>query len=94
MDINAVTRSTQSPDLGAPVAPVEHASQNRDVIQAVKSLNATEMFGDENELTFQMDRQSRRMVVQIVNRNTKEVISQIPPEYVLALSADLKQSEK
>jgi uncharacterized FlaG/YvyC family protein len=30
------------------------------------------------------------MVVRIVNRNTKEVVSQIPPEYVLRLAEDLK----
>jgi flagellar protein FlaG len=94
MDISAVTRTTQSPDSATPVAPVENAAQTRDVIQAVKSLNSTEMFGDENELTFRMDQQSRRMVIQIVNRNTKEVVSQIPPEYVLALSEDLKQQQK
>jgi len=93
MDISAVTRTTQAPDLGAPAAPVEHSGQTRDVIQAVKALNATEMFGEENELTFHMDRQSRRMVVQIVNRNTKEVVSQIPPEYVVALSEDMKPGE-
>lgn len=94
MDISAVTRTAQSPDPAAAVAPVDHAAQTRDAIQAVKALNATEMFGNENELTFRMDQQSRRMVIQIVNRNTKEVISQIPPEYVLALHADLKKQQK
>jgi uncharacterized FlaG/YvyC family protein len=93
MDVSSVTRSTQSLDAGAPVAPVEHASQTRDVIQAVKALNATEMLGQDNELVFQMDRQSHRMVIQIVNRNTKEVVSQIPPEYVLEMSEDLNQSK-
>jgi uncharacterized FlaG/YvyC family protein len=94
MDINAVTRTTQPADLATPGAPVEHATQTRDVVQAVKALNASEMFGDENELTFRMDQQSRRMLIQIVNRNTKEVISQIPAEYVLALSEDLKKQQK
>jgi uncharacterized FlaG/YvyC family protein len=31
------------------------------------------------------------MVVKVVNRTTKDVISQIPPEYVLRLAEDLKQ---
>ncbi len=93
MDVSSVTRSAESPDLGIPVAPVEHASQTRDVIQAVKSLNQTEMLGQENELVFQMDRQAGRMVIQIINRNTKEVVSQIPPEYVLQLSEDMNQSK-
>ena len=94
MDISAVNRTSQPLDVGAPVAPVEHAAQNRDVVQAVKALNATEMFGQDNELVFQMDRQARRMVIQIVNKNTKEVLTQIPPEYVLRLNEDLNQAEK
>ncbi|HUI77704.1 MAG TPA: flagellar protein FlaG [Bryobacteraceae bacterium] len=89
MDISAISHSGELP-VAAPVAPVEHSTEHRDVVQAVKALNATEMFGQENELTFQMDRQARRMVVQVVNRQTKEVISQIPPEYVVRLSEDLK----
>ena len=92
MDISAIGRSAEL-SATAPVAPVEHPTEHRDVVQAVKALNATEMFGEENELTFQMDRQTRRMVVQIVNRQTKEVISQIPAEYVLRLNQDLASHE-
>jgi uncharacterized FlaG/YvyC family protein len=70
--------------------PAEQAAAHRDVVQAVKALNATEMFGQGNELTFQMDTQTKRMVIRVVNRQTKEVVSQVPPEYVLRLSEDLK----
>ena len=90
MDISAVHHSVEPLAAAAPVAPVEQSPEHRDVIQAVKALNATEMFGQENELTFQMNRQARRMVIQIVNRQTKEVISQIPSEYVLRLNEDLQ----
>ena len=90
MDITAVNRSIQPLAEVAPLAPVEHPAENRDVVQAVRALNATELFGQDNELVFQMDRQTRRMVVQIVNRNTREVLSQVPPEYVLRLNEDLK----
>jgi uncharacterized FlaG/YvyC family protein len=31
------------------------------------------------------------MVIRVVNRRTNEVISQIPPEYVLRLAQDMKQ---
>ena len=92
MDISAVNRNLQPLEAAPPVVPVEQAAQNRDVIQAVKALNATEMFGQDNELVFQMDRQARRMVIQIVNSKTKEVLTQVPPEYVLRLNEDLKNS--
>ncbi len=90
MDVNAVNPSDHA--LSAPVQaiPAERAAENRDVVLAVKALNATEMFGQGNELTFQMDAQSKRMVIRVVNRQTKEVVSQVPPEYVLRLSEDLK----
>jgi uncharacterized FlaG/YvyC family protein len=89
MDISAVNQSMAAP-AATPVAPVEHTAETRDVVQAVKALNATEMFGQENELLFQMDRQAKRMVVQVINRRTREVVSQVPPEYILALSEDLR----
>jgi uncharacterized FlaG/YvyC family protein len=94
MNIGAVTRSLQPLEPAAPVSAVEQPEQTRDVVQAVKALNASGMFGDQNELVFQMDQQAKRMVLQIVNRQTKEVVSQIPGEYVLRLSQDMKNLEK
>jgi uncharacterized FlaG/YvyC family protein len=84
MDISGVNHSMAAP-VAAPVAPVENSAEHRDIVQALKAMNATEMFGQENEIMFQMDRQAKRMVVQVVNRQTREVVSQIPPEYILAL---------
>lgn len=76
----------------APVAPHE-AERNRDVVQAVKALNAAETLGDSNELTFQLDRNTHAPVIRVVNKKTKEVVQQIPPEYVLRLAEELRQSE-
>jgi uncharacterized FlaG/YvyC family protein len=90
MDVSAMNPAAHA--LPAPVQaiPPERAAENRDMVQAVKALNATEMFGQGNELTFQIDAQTKRMVIRVVNRQTNEVISQLPPEYVLRLSEDLK----
>ena len=85
MDTSGVNHSVAAP-AAVPVAPVEHSAEHRDIVQAVKAMNATEMFGQENEIRYQMDRQAKRMVVQVINRQTQEVVSQIPPEYILALS--------
>jgi len=92
MDITAINRNVEPLVAAAPVAPVEHLAETRDVVQAVKALNATEMFGQDNELVFQMDRQARRMVIQVINTKTKEVLAQVPPAYVLRLSEGLKNS--
>jgi len=92
MDITPVDRAAAVPAPAANTAPVDKAAENREVVQAVKALNGTEMFGD-NELDFQRDPQTRRMVVRVVNRKTQEVISQVPPEYVLRLAESMKQTK-
>jgi flagellar protein FlaG len=72
------------------VAPVstspEVMAQNRELIQAVKSVNAAEHFGADNELTFLLDRHTQRPIIRVVNTKTKEVIQQIPPQFVLELA--------
>jgi len=78
-----------APAVAAPV-PSEQLAQQRELIQAVKAVNAAELFGQNNELTFALDRQSRRAVVRIVDRKTNEVIQQIPAEYVLRMAERLK----
>ena len=71
---------------------VQIQSENREIIQAVRAVNASVQLGDSNELTFSLDRQSRRPVIKIVNRETNEVVEQIPNERVLRLAEDLKLS--
>jgi uncharacterized FlaG/YvyC family protein len=93
MDINSISRSVHTSAVADATIPVEKAAENREVVQAVKALNATEMFGQDNQLMFQRDPQSQRMVVRVVNRKTKEVVTQIPAEYVLRLAADLKKNQ-
>jgi uncharacterized FlaG/YvyC family protein len=45
------------------------------------------MFGEHNQLQFQKDPDTHKMVVQVVNRETGELVSQIPPKYVLEMAA-------
>jgi uncharacterized FlaG/YvyC family protein len=90
MEITAVDRSSLLSTAPTAAAPVDHAADNREIVRAVKALNASEMFGEENQLTFRRDPETQRMVIRVVNRKTEEVITQIPPEYVLRLAEDLK----
>ncbi len=72
-------------------APPAQVAANRILIQAVKTVNDSGTLG-ENELTFQIDRNLHVPVVQIVNRTSKKVVDQIPPEYVLQLAQSLGQT--
>jgi uncharacterized FlaG/YvyC family protein len=92
MDVTSLNRITQAPPATVPAIPAEKVAENREIIQAVKALNSTEMFGQENQLMFHKDRDSQRMVVRVVNRKTNEVVSQIPPEYVLRLADGSRQN--
>jgi uncharacterized FlaG/YvyC family protein len=91
MDIAAINRGAATEHTPAPVVPLDKATQNREVIQAVKALNGTEMFGPENELRYQQDPETRRLVVRVVNRKTQDLVSQVPAEYILRLSEDLRR---
>jgi flagellar protein FlaG len=92
MDVSGVSQIAQAAPVAAtPVA--RDASQNRQVVQAVKALNKSELFGEENGLEFQKDPDTKRMIVKIVNRETGEVISQIPPEYVSRLAESLSPKQ-
>jgi uncharacterized FlaG/YvyC family protein len=64
--------------------------ENREVIRAVRAINASGNLGNDQELVFSLDRQTRRPVIKIVNRITSEVLRQIPNERVLHLAEDLK----
>jgi len=70
---------------------IQIQSENRQIIQAVRAVNASESLG-QNELTFSLDPRSRRPIVKIVNRETKEVVDQIPSEVILRLAEDLKKA--
>lgn len=77
--------------VNAPAAPAPVPAEQRDLVRAVKAVNASEAFGDSNELSFSVDRKTGRAVVRIVNKQTREVVDQIPPDYVLRLAEELRQ---
>jgi len=87
MNISSI--SSLASHLNAATQPLEakqSAQEQKALIQAVKAVNAAELFGQENELTFVIDRAAGIAVVRIVNRKTGEVVQQIPSEQVLKLA--------
>ena len=76
-----------------PITPALEVEQRRTMIQAVRAVNAADLYGQENELSFAFDRGSQRAVVRIVDKKTREVVQQIPTEQVLRLAEELKQRE-
>ncbi|MDR3703264.1 MAG: flagellar protein FlaG [Candidatus Sulfopaludibacter sp.] len=93
MDITAASNSRSAPSASIPEIHAEQGPQNRSIVRAIKALNETESVGPGNYLTFQRDPSSKRMVIQLVNRETHDIVAQIPPEYVMRLAEDLKQPQ-
>ena len=92
MDITALQGVAPTP---APVPySAENAAENREIIAAVKSINATELSGSDSELTFVFERFSKRPVVRLVDKTTRNVIQQIPPEYMLRWAQEIAASNK
>ena len=94
MDVGSI----RSPQLPLPVAANAESPQvragRRDVIQAVKALQKADQPGfnsQHHEMTYAIDRASRKAVLKIVNRETQEVVLQIPSEEVIRL-ADMVKS--
>jgi uncharacterized FlaG/YvyC family protein len=75
----------------SPQVSVAEAAQRRQLLQAANSVNESGVLG-QNQLQFLLDPQTHRAVIRVVDRTTQQVISQIPPEYVLRLAQDLGSS--
>lgn len=91
MDLNSISllglyqNTAQAPS--AVLTPRERAEQAQ-LIQAVKSVNQSGVFGSSDELTFSSDAGTGRPVIRLINKETKKVVKQIPAEYLLRLSSD------
>lgn len=72
--------------------PPSDAAERRELISATKAVNASGMM-DQNQLVFTVDPQTRRPVIQVQDRETHEVVMQLPPDYVLQLAKDLPDDE-
>jgi flagellar protein FlaG len=90
MDISAASRLANTVAAATQNA-VQMPPEQKQLVQAVKAINKTELFGEGNELTFQMDRETRRPIIRLVDSRTKEVIRQIPPEYVLRMAEEFRK---
>ena len=91
MEIGPVRQSLYAVSFAHPATPLERPPEHREVIEAVKAVNAAELFGHGNELTFVFDRETKAPLLRIVDRETREVVQQIPAEYLLRLAKELKR---
>ena len=69
----------------------EDADASQAVVAAIRALNRPELLGSDRQLQFTRDSQTQKMVIQIVDRQSGDVLDQIPPEQILLIMANLGQ---
>jgi uncharacterized FlaG/YvyC family protein len=71
-----------------PSVPPEEAAQRQKLVQAAKSVNRSGVLG-QDQIVFSVDRATHRLVIRLEDRDTHEVLLQLPPDYVLRLAQTL-----
>ncbi len=94
MDIGPVNRLNVSAPVNSLVTSPQEASMVRQIVTAIRGLNQSELMGQNRQLTFARDPDTQRPVIRIVERETGNVIDQIPPETVLQMVADLDRDQQ
>ena len=89
METKSIEQVSPIPTSAAVELEKQQIAERRDLVRAVKAINATELFGENYELTFVFDRNSKRTLIRIIDRETKEVIRQLPTEYALRIASQL-----
>jgi len=86
MDISPAT--SIGPSSAAVGEPVVNAPDQRQLLRSSRLINSSGMLG-QNELVFSVDRATHRPIIRVEDRETHEVVMQLPPEYVLRLAQEL-----
>jgi flagellar protein FlaG len=89
VNVDPSDTKVSGPATAEPAAAVK-LQVKRATAQAVAAVNAAQVFGQDNELTFAVDRATKRTVVRLVDRKTGDVIRQVPSETILQLAEGLK----
>jgi flagellar protein FlaG len=88
--IQSVERTNgQSTSVASSMAAAQTAkekAEQRELVRAVKAVNASGVMGSDQELTFSLDRHAKKMIVKVVDRKTQEVLLQIPNEQALRMA--------
>ena len=94
MDISFPQNSGAVPPVQTEPACLNQLAEHRELIQAVRTVNGSDLMGQNSELSFLLDRETRRPVLRLVDRKTNQVIRQIPPEYVLQMAKEWRAKQR
>jgi uncharacterized FlaG/YvyC family protein len=90
MQIGATSRVDMSAPVTTQAASQDWLVNDRQAVAAVQWLNQAEWLGQDRELAYRRDPKTGKLVIQILDRETGDVMDQIPPESVLRLVSELQ----
>ena len=85
-----VERTAAAPVAVQTAAKPAGREDHAELVRAVRALNRVELYGPRRELAFSVDRLTHRPVIRIMDKETGEVLQQIPEQYVLDRAAEYK----
>jgi flagellar protein FlaG len=91
MEIDSARFSRWSQTTAFSLPHQEYQPRQEEFVPAVQAINEAALFGQQYELKFDMDVRSNRPLVRLVDRDTNEVVRQLPPEYVLRLAREVSR---
>lgn len=91
MEINPLNRLGVNLTIGPAQTPSATTPGDSQIVAAVRGLNQSEFLSQNHTLTYKRDPKTGHMVIQIVERDSGDVVDQIPPEAVLRLSDEIKR---
>lgn len=90
MELGPLRPSPDMPVGAHAPASHDHIPARKEIIEAVKAVNASGMLGQDSELTFVLDRHTGQPLLRIIDRETGEIIKQIPAEHLMRLARELR----
>jgi uncharacterized FlaG/YvyC family protein len=76
---------------GAVPVRTEDQTITKQLATAVRAVNQSGMYGQDRELQFARDPDTKAWVIKVVQSSTGEVVDQIPPQTVLEAFKELQQ---
>jgi len=95
MDISRIENgSPPKPAENTTAQPSAVVAQRSKLATAMQAINASNILGADNELTYVIDRATSMMAFRVIDRATHQVVAQLPPESVLRLAQELQGKGK
>ncbi len=91
MEIGSASRVDLIAPTSSPTTSQDLQLNDRQVVAAVQWLKQSEWMAEDRELTYRRDPKTGSFVIQILERQTGDVVDQIPPESILQLVSELQQ---